>query len=55
MSGKKQVKKKPQARTARVAEATPVADSLDALLASRYHGASNIRGLHLHVRYSFRS
>jgi hypothetical protein len=49
---KKQVKKKPQARTAQAAGATPVADSLDALLASRYHGASNIRGVRFQVRYS---
>lgn len=49
---KKQVTKKPHTRAAPVAEATPVADSLDALLASRYHGASNIRGVRFQVRYS---
>lgn len=57
MSGKRQAKKqqtkrKPKAEAIQSAATVAVADSLDALLAARYHGASNIRGIRFQVRYS---
>jgi hypothetical protein len=49
---KKQTKRKQKAEAIQPAATVVVADSLDALLAARYHGASNIRGIRFQVRYS---